>query len=131
MIYRIAADLTLIIHLLFIVFVLLGGLLTYRWRWMLFVHLPCVIWVALLEFYGWICPLTPLEQQLRLAGKQEGYSGGFVEHYLIPIIYPSGLTPRIQIIIGISVIAINLAIYAWLTLHHFRRKNRDNAAARG
>jgi hypothetical protein len=128
-IYRIAADFILIVHLLFILYVLLGGLLAYRWRWMVFIHLPCVIWVALLEFYGWICPLTPLEQQLRLAGKQDGYSGGFVEHYLLPIIYPSGLTPRIQIIIGIFVIAINVVIYAWLALHHLRRKKKDKAPA--
>jgi len=127
-IYRIAADFTLIIHLLFILFVLLGGLLSYRWRWMIFVHLPCVIWVALLEFYGWICPLTPIEQKLRLAGNQDGYSGGFVEHYLLPIIYPSGLTPRIQIIIGVLVIAINLVIYALLGLYYLRRRKKYNAS---
>lgn len=124
-IFKIAADITMIVHLLFILFVLLGGLLVFRWRWMMLAHLPCVIWVALLEFYGWICPLTPLEQHLRLAGNQQGYSGGFVEHYLFPIIYPSGLTPQIQIIIGSLVIAINVVIYALVGLRYVRgRKDR-------
>jgi hypothetical protein len=126
-IFRIAADITMIIHLLFILFVLLGGLLVFRWRWMIFAHLPCVTWAVLLEFYGWICPLTPLEKQLRLAANQDGYSGGFVEHYLLAIIYPSGLTPQIQMIIGGLIIAINLVIYALLGLRYLSHKKTKTA----
>ncbi len=115
MLERIIADFLVFIHLTFICFVLFGGILVLRWKWVSIVHLPAVAWGALIELEGWICPLTPLEQHYRGLAGQSGYTGGFIEHYLIPIIYPNGLTRPIQIGIGIVVIAINLSIYClWL-----------------
>ncbi|MFH1216954.1 MAG: DUF2784 domain-containing protein [Pseudomonadota bacterium] len=111
MTHTIVADIVVVIHLLFIVFVVAGGLLIFRRRWMLFLHLPAALWGALIEFSGWICPLTPLEQQLRRAASTSPYQGSFVEHYILPIIYPSGLTRELQIFFGITVICINLVIY--------------------
>ena len=111
MIYLILADLLVIVHLLFIIFALLGGLLLI-WRGSLFfVHLPAAIWAALISFKGWICPLTPLENYLRGIAGTAGYEQGFVEYYLIPIIYPSNLTANIQIMLGALVLLINLCIY--------------------
>lgn len=112
MIYRILADLVVILHLLFIIFALLGGSLV-LWRgYMLFIHIPAVLWVAVISFKGWICPLTPLENQLRQAAGGEGYPGGFVEHYIIPVIYPVGLRFDVQVLLGIAAMGINLVIYA-------------------
>ncbi len=111
MIYLILADLVLIVHLLFIIFALLGGLLLIWRRYLFFVHLPAAIWAALISFKGWICPLTPLENQLRSVAGAKGYAGGFVSHYLIPVIYPVNLTLNIQILLGILVVLINIGIY--------------------
>ncbi|UUM32721.1 DUF2784 domain-containing protein [Vibrio japonicus] len=114
MIYRMLADLVVILHLVFIVFALLGGLLV-LWRgYMLFVHVPAALWVAVISFKGWICPLTPLENQLRHAAGGEGYPGGFVEHYIIPIIYPAGLSFDVQVLLGITALGVNIAIYAFV-----------------
>lgn len=111
MFYRTLADLVVILHLLFILFALLGGLLV-LWRvYMLFVHIPAAIWVVMISFKGWICPLTPLENQLRYAAGSEGYMGGFVEHYLIPVIYPAGLRFDVQVLLGIAAVGINIVIY--------------------
>ena len=113
---RLAADLLVIIHLIFIIFVVTGGFLVLKWRRMLYLHIPAAVWGAFIEFQGWICPLTPLEQHLRQAGGQSVYSGGFVEHYVESIVYPAGLTREMQIFLGIVVIAINLIIYGWLLI---------------
>ena len=123
---RLAADLLLIIHLIFIIFVITGGFLVLKWPRMLYLHIPAAIWGALIEFQGWICPLTPLEQHLRRAGGQSVYRGGFVEHYAEPIVYPAGLTREMQIFFGIVVIAINLMIYGWLLIG----LKRDKGAGR-
>lgn len=111
MIYRFLADLTLVVHFLFIAFVIAGGFLAIRWPRLAWVHLPCAVWGALIEFAGWICPLTPLENMLRLAGGESGYAGGFVDRYLLPLIYPGGLTHEIQVILGVSAIALNVVAY--------------------
>lgn len=111
MIYRLLADLTLVVHFLFIAFVIAGGFLAIRWPRLAWVHLPCAVWGALIEFAGWICPLTPLENMLRLAGGESGYAGGFVDRYLLPLIYPGGLTHEIQVILGVSAIALNVVAY--------------------
>ena len=108
---RIIADGLVLIHLVFICFVVFGGILVMRWKWVSLFHLPAVAWGALIEFQGWICPLTPLEQHFRHLAGQSGYSGGFIEHYLIPLIYPSGLTRSIQMAIGVFVIIMNMIIY--------------------
>lgn len=123
MTYRLLADLVVVLHLLFILFGLFGGLLG-LWRgWALLLHLPAAVWIACIEFTGWICPLTPLENELRIAGGAAGYHGGFIEHYLIPVIYPQGLTSKIQTALGMVAIGINIAIYAFVLYRWRRRKN--------
>jgi Protein of Unknown function (DUF2784) len=112
--YRILADLVVGLHLLFVVFVVAGGLLVLRWCRLAWVHLPAAVWGALIEFAGWVCPLTPLEQDLRAAAGEVGYRGGFIEHYLLPLLYPSGLTRGIQIGLGIAVVLLNLMIYGYV-----------------
>ncbi|MDH5514307.1 MAG: DUF2784 domain-containing protein [Gammaproteobacteria bacterium] len=111
-----AADLLVLLHLAFIVFVVLGGLLVWRWWRVVFLHLPASVWGVLLEFNGWQCPLTPLEQQLRIAAGEAGYSGSFIAYYLLPVIYPAGLTPGFQMALGAGALLINLVIYGWLLL---------------
>lgn len=118
MLYSLGANLLVIVHLLFICFVLAGGLLLIKWRWLIFFHLPAVFWALLLEFKGLICPLTPLEQMLRNLGNQEGYSGGFIQHYLIPVIYPPALDETLQIVLGTVVLVINAGVYLWLFFRH-------------
>ena len=108
------ADMVVLIHFIFILFVLLGGLLllwSKRFAWL---HLPAVLWAAVVEFTGWICPLTPLENLLRQKSGSFGYHTGFIEHYLHPLIYPVWLTPSIQIALGMAVLIINLGIYGWV-----------------
>ena len=111
MIWQILADCVLILHFSFILFVIMGGFFASRWRWLPWVHLPAVAWAAILEFSGWICPLTPLENSLRQAGGEEGYAGEFLEYYLLQIIYPAGLTLEIQTYMGIGVLLINAMAY--------------------
>ena len=111
MIYRVLADLVLVIHLAFVLFVVLGGLLVLRWPRLALVHIPAAIWGVLIEFSGWICPLTPLENSLRMKGGEAGYSGGFIEHYVLPTLYPSGLTRPTQLVLGSIVLVLNLAAY--------------------
>ncbi len=119
--YRIAADAVLLLHLAFILFVVLGGLLVLRWPRLALLHLPAVAWGATVEFLHLICPLTPLENRLRLAAGDQGYSGGFMEHYLVPMIYPAGLTPAIQLWIGAFVLLLNLVPYGLLAMRLKRR----------
>jgi hypothetical protein len=110
-----AADALLIAHLAFVLFVVAGGLLVYRWPRLAWVHVPAFAWGAVIEFNSWICPLTPLEQRLRLAAGEGGYGGGFIEHYLLPLIYPEGLTREIQLALGLFVLAVNALVYGiWL-----------------
>jgi hypothetical protein len=103
-----------------VLFVIAGGLLVLRWRWLMVLHLPAAGWGALIEFQGWVCPLTPLENSLRQRGGEAGYGGGFVEHYLLPILYPTGLTRSVQIVLGVAVLAINLGVY-WTVWRRCRR----------
>lgn len=127
--YRILADALLVLHLLFILFVVLGGLLTLRDRRWALLQVPALLWGATIEFMGWICPLTPLENRLRAAGDQAGYQGGFIEHYLLPVVYPPGLTPRVQYILGGLVLAINLVVYA-LVVRRWRQGRRPASSSR-
>jgi len=106
------ADLIVLIHFAFVLFVIFGGLLALRWPKAAYVHLPIAVYGALIELVGWICPLTPLEKRLRESAGLEGYQGGFVEHYILPALYPSGLTRNIQVALGGLVIVLNLAVYA-------------------
>ncbi len=117
----IAADILVVLHALFIVFVVAGGLLALRWPLAAAVHLPCAAWGALIEFTGGVCPLTPLEQSLRAAAGEAGYRGGYIEHYLLPVIYPPGLTPAVQIVLGGLVIGLNVLVYG-VVLYRRRRR---------
>lgn len=114
MTYRLLADAVVLFHASFVVFVVLGGLLVVRWRRVALIHVPAVIWGALIEFAGWICPLTPLENYLRGRAGEAGYSGGFVEHYVLHTLYPGGLTPTIRWTLGLFVIVVNVAAYGYI-----------------
>jgi hypothetical protein len=122
MIARIAADLLVIVHFAFIVFVVLGGLLALKWWKVSFLHIPCALWGALIEFRGWICPLTPIEHHLREAAGSAGYTGGFINHYIMPIIYPTGLTREMQLSLGITVLVINLCVYGLVLVNRAHKK---------
>lgn len=111
MIYRSLADFVLVVHLAFVLFVVLGGLLVLRWRWVALLHVPAAIWGILLEYAGWICPLTPLENSLRRLGGETEYSGSFIQHYIQPVLYPAGLTRGTQIVLGSLALVVNLIAY--------------------
>ena len=125
MMYRILADLVVGVHALFVVFVVAGGLLALRWPQVAALHLPAAVWGALIEFQGWVCPLTPLEQSLRESAGQSGYEGGFIEHYLLPVLYPPGLTREVQLVLGVFVIVVNLLVYASL-VRRLRRRSHSS-----
>lgn len=116
MLFRLAADAVLLLHLAFIVFAVLGAALAFRWRWMPIVHLPAAAWGIFVELTGRICPLTYLENDFRLKAGQAGYDESFIEHYLLNIIYPSGLTADLQYILAGIVLVINLTLYSALLL---------------
>lgn len=120
MIYSILADIVVFIHFLFIVFSVFGAVLVYKWWPVIYLHLISAFWAAIIMLMGWICPLTPLENRLRQAAGEAGYSDGFIEHYFLPIIYPESLTREIQIWLGISVIMINAGIYAGVLYKRFK-----------
>jgi hypothetical protein len=111
---RAAADLVVLLHFGFVLFVVFGGLLVLRWRRIAYLHVPAAIWGALIEFTGGVCPLTPLENTLRAGAGEAGYQGGFVEHYILPTLYPTGLTRHIQLLLGAIVVLLNFAIYAYV-----------------
>ena len=113
--YRAAADAVLVLHFLFILFVILGGVAVLRWPRLAWLHVPAALWGVLIEFGGWICPLTPLEKWLRRQGNLGGYEGGFVEHYILPVLYPQALTRSVQLVLGLLVVLLNLFIY-WRVL---------------
>ena len=122
--FQLAADLVLLLHFGFILFVVAGGILAFRWPWIAWLHIPAAAWGATAVITGWICPLTPLENMLRQAGGSTGYSESFIEHYLLPVIYPSGLEREVFIAMGIAVIVINLAIYTGFFLRKAYCKKR-------
>jgi hypothetical protein len=109
--YRALADAVLTLHLGFVLFVVLGGLLVLRWTRLAWLHIPAAIWGVLIEYAGWICPLTPLENSFRARGGEAGYSGGFIEHYIQPVLYPAGLTRGTQMVLGSLALLVNLAAY--------------------
>jgi len=112
--YGFFAGVVVTIHLLFVLFVVLGGLLVLRWPKAAYVHLPAAAWGAAMEFAGFICPLTPLENSLRRQAGASTYTTGFIEHYLLPVLYPAGLTRATQVVLGLIVIGVNIAIYWWV-----------------
>ena len=126
MIFRLAADAVLLFHLAFILFALLGALLVQRWRWIPVIHLPAAIWGSYIELTGRICPLTYLENFLRINAGQSGYPESFVEHYLLEVIYPAGLTRGIQYVLAGVVVLVNMTLYGWLCFRR-RTSHRTNS----
>ena len=122
MFFRILADGVVVLHALFVAFVVLGGFLALRWRAIAWLHVPAALWGALIEYAGWICPLTPLENLLRAHAGSGGYAGGFVEHYVLRVLYPGDLTPAVRWMLGSFVIVVNGVAYALLLRQSRRRK---------
>ena len=122
MIYRLLADLVVLVHFGFILFVVAGGALVLRWPKLAWVHLPAACWGVLVEMSGWICPLTPLENHLRILGSSRTYEGSFIVNYLIPIIYPQQLTRSVQILLGLAVLLINTIVYGIVLQRYLRRR---------
>ncbi|HEX4683089.1 MAG TPA: DUF2784 domain-containing protein [Gemmatimonadaceae bacterium] len=116
--YRWLADGVVLLHAAFVAFVMLGGFLVMRWPRLAWLHVPAAVWGALIEFAGWVCPLTPLENSLRHRAGEAGYGGGFVEHYVLHALYPAGLTPAVRWTLGILVVAVNGVAY----LHIWRTR---------
>ena len=125
MVYRLAAEIILLFHLAFIMFVLLGAAIAMRWPWFVVVHLPAAAWGFFIELTGRACPLTFAENYFRLRAGQSGYTETFIEHYLVAIIYPAGLTREIQFVLAAVVVVINFAIYGWLYYHRRASEHAD------
>jgi len=121
---RALADLVLLTHASFVLFVVLGGFLVWRWPRLVWLHAPAVVWGVVVEVAGWPCPLTPLENQLRLAAGEAGYTGGVVDHHLGPILYPEALTRAVQLALGAGVLAVNFFVYG-----HVLRARRTRAGS--
>jgi hypothetical protein len=128
--YSLLADLTVLVHLLFVLFVVFGGIAVLRRPWLAWVHLPAAIWGATVELMGWVCPLTPLEGHFRRLGGESGYGGGFIQHYLEPLLYPLGLTAERQVLLGLGVVGITAVVYArfWQQRRHRRGVSRGKGA---
>lgn len=118
MLYQLAADAIVLLHFSFILFVVLGGLLTYKWLCLIWLHLPAMIWGIVITLAGWVCPLTPLENKMRLSAGGSHYSTGFIEHYILPVIYPAGLSRELQISLGIALAVVNLLVYSGLIIKY-------------
>jgi hypothetical protein len=114
------ADLVLLLHLAFILFAVLGGLLALRWPRLAWIHLPAAAWAALVEISGWQCPLTPLEDWLRDPGSGARSDTSFLERVLLPTIYPAALTRELQVLLGAGVGFVNAAVYSAAWRRHRR-----------
>lgn len=124
MIFSVLADLAVLVHAMFVIFVVCGGLAVLRWPRLAWLQLPAALWGAIIEFKGWICPLTYLENHFRQLSGAAGYSGSFIEHYLEPLLYPLGLTSRFQVCMALAVVGLNAAFYFclwWKVSRTFRR----------
>lgn len=122
------ADLVVLVHLAFVLFVVLGGLLALRWPQWIWVHVPAAVWGVAIEAFGWICPLTPLENDLRRKAGDAAYEGGFVEHYVLPVLYPAELTREIQWALAALVVLVNAVVYGvWIA----RRRSSAGGAGDG
>ena len=130
MIYRWLADLTVVAHGGFVAFVILGGFLAIRWRRLAWLHVPAAIWGVLIEVAGWICPLTPLENALRQRAGDAGYSGGFVEHYLVRALYPAGLTAGVRWTLAGFALAVNVLAYFLVVSRRARRDGNNPRTTR-
>jgi hypothetical protein len=119
------ADLVVLLHFLFVLFVVCGGILAIWWPRIIWAHLPAAVWGVLIEFGGWICPLTPIENRLRLAQGKDAYEGDFIAHYILPVLYPEGLTRSHQLVLGGLALSINLVVYALVFSRHRRSAAKD------
>ena len=117
MIYRLLADAVVVLHVCFVLFVLFGGFLLRRWPNLVYAHIPAAIWGVLIEFGGWVCPLTPLEKSLRIRGGAQAYQGDFIDHYILPLLYPHGLNRNIQAALGAFALAVNVFAYTVYVRH--------------
>jgi hypothetical protein len=122
MVYQTLANVVIVIHLSFVIFVVLGAVLTLWRRWIIWLHLPAFLWAVWIEFTGGICPLTPLENWFRIKAGQGGYEGDFVATYLLPVLYPAGLTRNVQLLLAMMIIVINVAIYGSIFYKRSREK---------
>lgn len=125
MLYQLFGDVVVLLHFAFVVFVLLGAFLTLRWPRVMAIHLAAVLWAAMVEFAGWICPLTPLENWLRGMAGGGDYRSDFIARYLFPVLYPEGLTREVQIVLGLLVIVLNVGAYGWV-LRSRRQRRKDH-----
>ena len=125
--FAILVGFVVLLHVAFVIFIVLGGIVVLRWRWVAWLHIPAAAWGVLIEYAGWICPLTPLEQQLRARAGMDQYSGDFVAHYVFPLLYPAELTRGVQIALGTVAVLINAAVY-WHV--GWTRRSRDDRYAR-
>lgn len=117
--YHFLADLIVVVHAAFVVFAVAGGLLVLRWRWIAWLHVPAFVWATLIEFGGWVCPLTPIENVFRERAGVSPYTGGFIQHYLLRALYPSGLTRGVQLVPGAGVLVLNVVVY-WIVVSRRR-----------
>ena len=122
MTYRALAETVVLAHFGFVLFVVIGGLLVLRWRRVAWAHVPAAAWGVLVEWSGWVCPLTPLEDWLRVKAGGVSYEGGFIAHYLMPVLYPVGLTRERQLALGVVVVVVNALIYSWLVRARVSRR---------
>ncbi|HXQ29175.1 MAG TPA: DUF2784 domain-containing protein [Gemmatimonadales bacterium] len=125
MAYRLLADVLVAFHALFVLFVVAGGLWALRWPKAAWGHVPAALWGVAIEYGGWVCPLTPLENALRAGAGQAGYAGGFVEHYVLPVLYPAGLTRPRQVVLGSAAFCVNALVYS-IVLRRARRRSGAN-----
>ena len=114
MLFRLLTNLVILTHVLYVVFVMIGGFLAWRWREVAWLHIPAAAWGVAIEFGGWVCPLTPIENYFRARAGVAGYSGGFLDYYLTPLLYPAGLTFPRQAVLGALALAVNLLAYGVL-----------------
>lgn len=122
-VYGNLAALVVLGHFAFIVFVMFGGVLASLWRWAPWLHVPCFLWGGYIELSGGVCPLTPLENRLRRAAGGSEYAGSFIEHYILPVIYPPGLTRTVQLALAAGLLSLNVGIYAWVFVRRRRRRS--------
>jgi uncharacterized protein DUF2784 len=125
-VFRIAADLAVALHAAFALFVAFGALLAFRWRRVIWGHLPAAAWGVFIELSGWVCPLTPLENALRLHAGDTAYRGDFIQHYVMPALYPDHLTRETQLAIGLSVLLFNVLMYGCLVRRRGLVRTKDS-----
>ena len=128
MIHLLAAYAILILHLLFICLVMFGAVAALRWPRFAIIHIPAATWGFLVEAYGWYCPLTDLENELLRKAGEDGYTGGFIEHHLLAIIYPDGLTREVQVALAVMVLLVNGGLYGWMLARRWRQKRTQSDA---